>query len=447
MSSKLLSSLLTSCPLRVLIKNRLFSDNLHLQKLPDEVLLNIMQFCNVKGLLALTECCTQFYNLTESDTKLMRKIRLVIPFQSMDLETLPDQFCRRYKNLQINMLNCWCSQQEISLFVHKLCRELGSSVEDFIVKTDSLFMKYKPVFSWMNAFLAQQNNLKHLKLNYRSRKRFVSNQVDIIDASWASMKFQLESFEYRGIGIDNPSNVAEFFSNQQQLKRLRIVFHFRYFYSDLKLQQHKQLLMSICNLTQLKDLAITIKNSPLNQEAVFHGLSNFTVKNLVLEEIEGFAECNPINVLNFMKVFQGASSVSLKVSSLLIDEISADLVEKIEVKAIWNGVFKCEPSKVPHNQKLFESNLLKLLHKCRKIELKELTIGSSIFWLNYEFQLSLEFCKNLVLEFQNIRNLKLYNVEEPERFGLFLKRLDGLLHGSWETIEIKTLDINITHNF
>jgi len=275
-----------------------------------------------------------------------------------------------------------------------------------------------------NEFLNRQTQLEHLKIGYT---------ISIDFADWLMFNFRLKSLDIVCKKVEY--NAAHlFFEQQNKLELLRILIRYDVYEDAVQAERERVKLYntieSIWRLPKLKNLEIDFghfnyRQQPGLPETFFDGLPrNNTIQSITVKE-----PCkNVVRLFNFMDAVKEIE-IHDTASHLNLSDLRLDVIAKITVFSEDQLIYS--PEEVPENRVEFERIFDQLLQP-KYLFLKAICIGHPS-WLRHqdEFQLSFEFCKNLMNAVPKLKQLKLYSVH-PD----FAAYLDANKPKSLESIEL-----------
>jgi len=252
----------------------------------------------------------------------------------------------------------------------------------------------------LDGFLNRQTQLEHLDAA-------VNSSINL--SNWLTFKKKLKSLK---IWLKNAYlNAAPlFFRQQNELESLGILINYsdyrRHLEAEEDLEQIHNIIASIWSLPKLKNFKMIIYGyrKPILPETFFNDLPrNDTIERITLRcAIKNFMLL--LNSLDAVNEIESECYSHLDLSGLRL-EIIAKITKFNEDHLTY------APEEVPENSVEFEKIFGQLLQRTLHHNLKIICIGHPS-WLRHqdEFQLSLEFCKNLVEAAPKLEKLKLYNV-------------------------------------
>jgi len=304
--------------------------------------------------------------------------------------------------------------------------------------------------------LLRQTQLEHLKIAVFDQDEYNYDGPLFIE-NWRMLNLKLKSLDiyHTKVYLCNLHQAHGFFRFQFELESLGIFIAYNGFGDDengsetdddddddereVGEREQLQAMMSIIwSLPKLKNLKMNLfgrGEQVILPETFFNGLPlNNTIEKVTLRcETENF-----VQLLNSLDAVEEIESDCYH-SHLDLSGLQMDVIAKI-VKFNENHLTYA-PEEVPENSEEFEKIFGQLL-KRRPLNddgLKKIYIGHPS-WLRHQdaFQLSLEFCKNLVESAPNVKELKLYNIRDAH--GEFAAYLATNKPKTLELIELRTND-------
>lgn len=274
----------------------------------------------------------------------------------------------------------------------------------------------------IGVFIAQQNNLKNLKvcgsellepLNFFNHKRIVKE----------SFKFQLQSFACEHLQIP-PFGFIEFVNSQQGIKEFELLK----FCWTKSLQpcitieeQYKTFITFVRSLFTLPCLqALTFDDqsiSTVHLEEV-SDVINVSVNNLTYKNSYGALTLSE-NLFNIFPSLQTAKIefVNCKMPKLKLVYIPSEKLSILNVLSV--EVLSYEPPLPVVDQNLLEKHLIEFTKRHKNI--KKLTIGSDS-WIERNLRFSLEFWKIICSQLINLEVLVIYNPSDIEKIAETLSK-------------------------
>lgn len=262
----------------------------------------------------------------------------------------------------------------------------------------------------VNAFLCLQSRLKNIFLYYNVYATSI-HHLQRVEFDWPRMNFVLESFSLVGNISYNLNELLKFIAKQKKLFRVELCFW------DVP---SRSTMAVICALPKLVEFGIEILrffDGFYNFENILllDGLTNKTVKHLLVADaviatgaiVNMFPNVQSINACCYSKILQ-------------LDNVPYEQFGRIRInKSSFNYSrdfihFKYEPVKVPSDGQAFEAAVTKFIQRNSNF-LSAITIGHPN-WLNHDsFELSVEFCQNIIEHLPLLTDLTLFCVSDDDQ--------------------------------